>query len=124
MNKALALVVEDSFHLAELFAHALTEAGFETEIINDGQLAMDRLKEVVPAIVLLDLNLPNVSGETILSYLHTDVRLNQTRTLIATANGTHASQLDESADLVFVKPVAYQQLRELSSRLHPHNRLH
>ncbi len=119
MNKALALVVEDSYHLAELFAHALTEAGFETEIIDDGLAALERLREVIPAIVLLDLNLPGASGETILRYMHGDARLAQTRTLIATANGTHASQLDDSADLVFIKPVAYRQLRDLSSRLHP-----
>lgn len=119
MKKALALIIEDTEIVADYFALALEAAGYETEIIGDGQLAQERLSRVVPDIVLLDLHLPRLSGEEILAQIHHDPRLQRTRILIATANGTQASQISGDADLVLQKPIEYHQLRILSGKLHP-----
>lgn len=119
MNKALALIIEDSVLLAEYFAHVLQEAGYETEIVANGSLAQERLHQITPDLVLLDLNLPFVSGEELLVQIRADVRLSETRVLIASADGTHASQLVDRADLVLQKPIDYHQLRILSAKFHP-----
>ena len=119
MNQALAFIVEDSDLLAEYFAHVLQAAGYETEIAENGLIAQERLQEIIPDIVLLDLNLPFVSGEALLAQIRDDSRLNKTRVIIASANGTHAGQLDDRADLVLQKPINYHQLLILSAKLHP-----
>lgn len=119
MHKALALIVEDSDLLAEYFAQVLQAAGYETEIAEDGRLAQERLKEIIPDIVLLDLNLPFVSGEHLLTQIRDDSRLDKTRVLIASANGTQAGQIGDRADLVLQKPIDYHQLRILSAKFHP-----
>jgi hypothetical protein len=47
--------------------------------------------------------------------------MKNTRVMIVSANGTHATQLDHKADLILQKPVTYQQIVSLSARLHPDN---
>ena len=64
-QKPLALVIEDDQKQATVFAQALRMAEYETEIIRDGQEALTRLGEVIPALVVLDLHLPKISGKDI-----------------------------------------------------------
>jgi len=123
MNRHLALIVEDEPDLAEIFAEALAEAGFTTEVIARGDKALARLAETVPGIVLLDMHLPGVSGDKILRYIRTDPRLAGTRIVIASADDALAQTLEADADLTLLKPVGFIQLRDLAQRFlseHPH----
>ncbi len=119
MNNHLALIVEDDQDLSTIFSQALQAAEFETEIVEDGQLALTRLSETTPAIVVLDLHLPHVSGKDILHQIRTDTRLAQTRIMLATADPVTAEELREEADLVLIKPISFSQLRDLATRLRP-----
>ena len=119
MTKPLSLIVEDDADLSEIFREALSAAGFSTEVIRDGQTARDRLLEVVPTVVILDLHLPTVSGETLLQQIRGTPRLNSTRIVITTADALAADFLRDSADFVMVKPISYVQLRDLAKRLNP-----
>ena len=117
MKKPLALVIEDDEPHAELFSEALQKAGFEVEAINDGKIALARLSETVPSLVVLDLHLPHVSGRDILDQIRADSRLAKTRVMIVSADSQMTSMLREKADLALTKPVSYFQLRELATRL-------
>lgn len=77
------LVVEDEEALAIGVRDALEHAGFEVELCHDGALASDRIREVSPDLVVLDLMLPGMSGLDILQNLRKDD--NRTRVLILTA---------------------------------------
>jgi two-component system cell cycle response regulator DivK len=121
MSNPLALIIEDDENQADIFSLALRRAQFEVEIVPEGDKALARLTEVVPAIVILDLHLPHVSGETILHQLRADQRLAQTRVILTTADAFLAGELREEADLVLLKPISPGQLRELASRLRPSN---
>jgi DNA-binding response OmpR family regulator len=112
-----ALVIEDDEAYASLFSEALQSAGFEVEIILDGKTAMYRLNDTTPMVVVLDINLPYVSGDKILHYIRGDKRLANTRVIIASANTLAAADLQNEADLVLVKPVSYEQLSNLAVRL-------
>ena len=113
----LAFVIEDDADLATIFAKAVEAAEYEVEIIHFGDQAMQRLGETVPDMVVLDLNLPYVSGATILDYIRTDERLRKTSIILATANYGLAQSIEDRADLVLVKPITFSQLRDLTSRL-------
>jgi DNA-binding response OmpR family regulator len=117
MGNLQALIIEDHEDAGVIFANALQEAGFECEIIRAGDKALTWLAETVPAMVVLDLELPGVSGAEILRYIRTDVRLAETRVIIATAHPDLAADLDKEADLVLLKPVSYIQLRDLAKRV-------
>jgi two-component system cell cycle response regulator DivK len=119
MTKPLALIIEDHEMLSSLFNEALTEAGYETEVALDGQIASERLQEIVPYLILLDLHLPHVSGAELLKQIRADSRLDNTRIIVASADGTWSANLDDKVDFVLNKPVSYVQLRTLTSRLLP-----
>ena len=119
MTNPFALVIEDDQKLATIFAKALQMAEFETEIIQDGSLALTRLADTTPAVVVLDLHLPHVSGKDILHQIRTDERLIKTQVLVATADPLMAESLRDEADLVLLKPISFSQLRDLSARLRP-----
>ena len=119
MNSPLALIIEDDFDLSTIFAEALKAAGFEIEIIRDGQQASERLDAVVPHIVVLDLHLPSVSGAELLEQIKADEKLSETRVLVTTADAGMADTLRDQVDLTLVKPISYSQLRDLAKRLRP-----
>jgi DNA-binding response OmpR family regulator len=62
LQKPIALIIEDDEDLSIIFSEALNSAGFQTEIIRNGRLAMERLAVVTPEIVSLDMHLPEISG--------------------------------------------------------------
>ena len=49
MSEKLALVIEDEADLAVIFSEALKAGGFKAQIIQDGAVAVEQLKEIVPA---------------------------------------------------------------------------
>ena len=119
MATPFALIVEDHLASAEFFATALGESGFTTEIIRDGQDAIDRLSEIVPDMIILDLNLPGVHGAEILKSVRSDERLADTHVIVTTTHWQGAEEVEQQADLVILKPVGYEQLRDLASRFLP-----
>jgi DNA-binding response OmpR family regulator len=119
MTAPLALVIEDDPDIANVFSFALQMAGYATEVIDDGSHAITQLNTLVPALVVLDLNLPHVPGETILQHIRAQARLANTRVIIATAKDRAAEFLHQEADMVLIKPISPTQLTELAARLRP-----
>jgi CheY-like chemotaxis protein len=117
MNKPLALIIEDDDDLAEIFSMSLRGGGFETEVIRDGQLALDRLAGVPPAVVILDLHLPHVTGATILTQIRATESFAKTAVIVTTADARLADDMRGKADLVLLKPVSVDQLRDLARRM-------
>ena len=119
MNEPLALIIEDDEDLAEIFGQALSAAGYTTEIIRDGLAAQTRIRDVVPAVITLDMHIPQVSGDRILQQIRADERLMKTRVVVTTADAIMGENARGAADLVLIKPITFSQLRDLSSRLRP-----
>jgi CheY-like chemotaxis protein len=82
----------------------------------DGRTAVTRLADVVPALIVLDLHLPGISGGEILARIRADARLSKTRVILATADDRQADLINEQADIVLLKPISPTQLRELAKR--------
>jgi two-component system, OmpR family, response regulator len=115
MTKPFALIIEDDPQLSRVFSLTL-QADFETEVIEDGSAALQRLTTIKPTVVLLDLNLPGASGRSILAAIRADVRLAGTHVILCTADERQADSLNEEADIVLLKPVSPAQLRQIASR--------
>jgi two-component system, OmpR family, phosphate regulon response regulator PhoB len=56
------LIVEDEIDVAELLAHHLRKEQFAVEIVSNGRVALNSLKSERPALIVLDLMLPEISG--------------------------------------------------------------
>ena len=57
-----------------------------SEIIKDGLAAIQRLEEIAPNVIILDLNLPGIGGEKILEAIRSNPALNSAHVIICTAN--------------------------------------
>ncbi|MCQ3936593.1 MAG: hypothetical protein DPW18_06055 [Chloroflexi bacterium] len=117
MDKPIALIVEDDRDIVALFRHVLDIAGYQTEIVLDGRDAMDRLGILTPNIVLLDLQLPRLSGVEILKNMRDDERLKRVPVVVITAYAPIADSLPVEPDLLLLKPVDINQLSSLVQRL-------
>jgi len=116
MTKPLALIVEDDPYLNQVFALTL-EGSFDIETISDGFLAIQRVSEIVPRLIVLDINLPGASGAQVLDVIRADPRLSDTRVILATADPRQAELLRDKADIILLKPISPTQLRELADRV-------
>jgi two-component system cell cycle response regulator DivK len=115
MGNRFALIIEDNVPLGAVYTEALSMANYDSEHIVDGRAALERLRDTVPDLVILDMNLPHVSGHYILKQIRSDERLAQTPVIIVTANTPMAealsSQLTE-LDTLLIKPISAQELRD------------
>ena len=117
MDKPIALIVEDDRDIVALFRHVLDIAGYHTEIVLDGLEAMQRLESSHPNIVLLDLQLPRMSGVDILTRMRADERMSTIPVVVITAYAPYANSLPVEPDLLLLKPVDINQLSRLVQRL-------
>ena len=117
----LALIIEDDEDLASIFAEALRGIGYEVELVADGRLAQERLKNGAPPfLILLDMHLPHVSGADLLTNLiKRDERFAKTMVIITTADARMGDTYCDQVDFVLIKPISFVQLRDLTSRLMP-----
>lgn len=118
-SKPFAMIIEDDRDTVALFRHVLDFAGYKTEIILRGEKALERLSVVSPDVILLDLNLPGVSGMDILDFIQKDPRLEDTPVIVITGHSHMALGLQHKTDLILLKPVSVDQLTNLILRLRP-----
>lgn len=121
--KPFAFVIEDSEDVALIFQTAMEQAGFEAEIINDGALALERLAETVPDLVVLDLHLPGASGEQVLKYIRSEPLLENIKVIVATADSNWAEKLANGSTISMLKPISFTQLQQIAERLRPRDDL-
>jgi DNA-binding response OmpR family regulator len=60
------VIVEDTPSLAEIYKVRLELVGYECHVASDGEQALQTIERIKPALVLLDLMIPLLSGEEVL----------------------------------------------------------
>jgi two-component system phosphate regulon response regulator PhoB len=112
------LVVEDEQDIAGLIKHALERAGDGVvEIVNSGDAALRAVTERAPDLVILDLNLPVLSGTEVCRILRGRSSTAHVPIIMLTARTSEADRvtgLDLGADDYVTKPFS---LRELAARV-------
>lgn len=106
--RATVLIVEDDFDLSQQYEMALSLINIQPEMKRDGQKAMERIQQgEAPAVVVLDLHLPNVSGEEIFSEMKR--RNLPSKVVVVTADEDLADKFRGKAQQVIVKPTNLEQ---------------
>jgi DNA-binding response OmpR family regulator len=112
------LVVEDEQDIAGLIKHALERSGQGTvEIVSTGDAALRAVTEQPPDLVILDLNLPVLSGTEVCRILRgrpSTANIPIIMLSARTAETDRVSGLDLGADDYVTKPFS---LRELAARV-------
>lgn len=65
----MILVVEDDLHLARLISLMLKRNGFESQVVGDGESALNRAISAKPAMIFADLTIKGMGGEQLCSTL-------------------------------------------------------
>ena len=112
------LIVEDDVSLRRLFSRVLTDEGYQVEVAEDGQEAMNALENNPPHVMVLDMNIPFISGFEIIRFVRNHDELKDIRIVVVSAN-TNVPSTDEAemADVVLLKPVSMEQLKTMVSRM-------
>lgn len=69
------LVIEDNDLNRKLFCDVLRAQGFEVEPVADGESALDTARQVSPDLIIMDIQLPNVSGIDLIEQAKQDAAL-------------------------------------------------
>ncbi len=67
--KKKVLIIEDESDISSIYQQILNEAGYETFIATDGKNGLQKIFEVSPDIIILDLRMPVMDGKTMLREL-------------------------------------------------------
>jgi two-component system, OmpR family, response regulator MprA len=113
------LIVEDDPGVQKYLKELLLDNGYSVQVATDGVTALNSIKRLAPDLVILDLGLPNMSGEAVCMEIrknHPDLKI-----IILTAKDSIAdivAGLDLGADDYMTKPfVADELLARLKARL-------
>jgi CheY-like chemotaxis protein len=112
-----ALVVEDNEDIALFVSVVLGHLGFVVQNAKDGQAALDTLAAAPTDLVVLDLNIPKISGVEVMRRIRADERFAATKIVVVSANPHMIDEWYDLADLVLQKPFNYAQLHDLVARL-------
>jgi two-component system alkaline phosphatase synthesis response regulator PhoP len=91
MNRKV-LVIDDQPFMLKLISYNLRKNGFDVATETDGLKALERIGEINPGLVVLDIRMPKITGTDLCARLRADQRFSKTPIIILT------SQLREDAE--------------------------
>jgi DNA-binding response OmpR family regulator len=109
------LVVEDEVNIAAALRAYLENAGFSVDIAADGEAGLVTFRETSPDLVILDLMLPKVSGETVCREIRNFSRVPIIMLTAKSGEDDKLSGFSLGADDYVTKPFSP---RELMARVH------
>lgn len=116
LNDLTVLVVDDDPDLRTSLCDALEDAGYTTAQAHNGRDAIDWLgRHKLPALILLDLNMPVMTGWEFLDHKQVDPAISQVPVVVITAIG-NAKKAAVSASAVLHKPVTLDELLDVVGR--------
>ena len=124
MKDQLILCVDDNLDIRDLITLILEEEGYDLISSSEGDAALTLINERKPALILLDVMMPGISGLDVLRKLrtHSDPSINQTPVIMITAK-SQSSDIDEAlgagATSYIVKPFRPEALIEKVQKFLP-----
>ncbi|GIH68908.1 response regulator transcription factor [Sphaerimonospora thailandensis] len=120
------LVVDDDEVIRQLIAVNLTLEGFKVETAYDGQNCLDRVREVDPDVITLDVMMPRMDGWETATRLRTDRGTSHIKVVLITARAQDDDRrrgLGIGVDAYLTKPFdpaeLIQIVRDLATRNTP-----
>jgi len=106
------LIVDDDVAVAQLLTEVVQNFGYSAEMVTSGVQALRAVREFEPRVVLLDVNMPNIGGGTVLERLRTSTPSPAVIIVTGDTNYEQAKALLERGAFDFVtKPVDLAYLK-------------
>ncbi|MGH8199016.1 MAG: response regulator [Steroidobacteraceae bacterium] len=113
------LIVDDNIDAATSLSYVLALAGYHTAIAHDGKRALEVAETLRPAIVLLDIGLPGMSGHEVARRLRATPWGSELRLIAVTGWGhetDRAKSLEAGFDAHLTKPIDPEMLLQHIAR--------
>jgi len=114
------LVVEDNELNLKLFCDLLRAHGYAAEPVRDGREALDRARAFGPDLVVMDIQMPHVSGLELIEQMKSDEELKATPIMAVTAYAARGDEeriRDAGAEGYVSKPISVLRFVEAVARL-------
>lgn len=114
-DKDYVLVVEDGVFMRQLLSSLLKQLGYEVVAVADGMEAISQMREVAPRLVLLDLEMPKLDGESVCRWMRRTPALKETPVIACSAHAEREKILGAMKSGMsdyLCKPVTRQSLEK------------
>ncbi|HZS39268.1 MAG TPA: response regulator [Polyangia bacterium] len=122
------LLIEDNPHVAELITDGLDGAArremagriaFLFDVVGDGQMALERLEQIDPDLIICDVYMPVMDGAAFLRHLRSHAHAARTPVLALSAGGPAAREaaMAAGADVFLDKPIRLNEVLQAAARL-------
>jgi CheY-like chemotaxis protein/anti-anti-sigma regulatory factor len=105
----------------ELRSHAFQSVGIDHAVVTTGSEAVARVRAERPALVILDVDLPELSGYDVCKLIKADAALRDTRVILVVTGGPSPAEVDRLAesgcDDIMTIPVPMDDLYSHAARL-------
>ncbi len=113
LQAPMVLVVDDSLTVRKITTRLLTREGFRVDSAKDGVDALEKMHDLVPDVVLLDVEMPRMDGFELARVMRSDPRLKSVPIIMITSrtadkHRNHA--LEIGVNVYLGKPYQEQQL--------------
>ena len=116
------LIVEDNELNLKLFCDLLRAHGFEVEPVRDGREALEKAREFEPELVVMDIQMPHISGLELIEQMKQEEALAPVPVLAVTAyaaKGDEERIRDAGAEGYVSKPISVMKFVEAVRALLP-----
>ncbi len=107
------LIADDEPDVLQMVGQNLSAAGFQVAKASDGQEALEKARRTFPAVIVLDLMMPKLSGTEVLRALKADPRTSPIAVIMLTACKDEVDRivsLELGADDYVTKPFSPREL--------------
>jgi CheY-like chemotaxis protein len=119
-ERPVILVVDDDAPILLLMRNLLREFGFEPVAAGSGAQALEEAKRRTPDLILLDRNMPGMSGDEVLAAMRNDGALSSVPVLMLTGEPMEPDEISRvGANAAVLKPFDVPALVQMiRSHLH------
>jgi DNA-binding response OmpR family regulator len=112
------VIIEDDKDVASFLDLAVQNLGYETAVAHNGKSGISLIQETTPDLILLDLHLPEISGDEILRLVRADEKLHSIPVIVLTGESYMLNpEVEELANFTLVKPIDVRVLSQLISKV-------
>ena len=114
MGKPRILIVEDDFDISNMLRIYFSGQGFDVEVAGRGEEALDKTKQGLPHLIVLDIMLPDIDGYEVCRRLRTNTRTSHIPVIFLTQKDERSDKLqglELGADDYITKPFDIEELK-------------
>ncbi len=114
MSKARILVVEDDLDIANMLQIYFSSQGYDVDIAPRGSDALEKTRQSMPHLIVLDIMLPDIDGYEVCRRLRTSIRTSHIPVIFLTQKDERSDRLqglELGADDYITKPFDIEELR-------------